>query len=113
MEYIHDNKVLYLKEVSDKWMTMKLRPNGTLQNFFSRVDALCVKYLTTYQIKKLDPEILALVMKELPNELKYHLSLLEGSKDGMRSWQWIKKLYTLLKNFPKLSIGNNSPRDTP
>ena len=31
-----------------------------------------------------------LVMKELPKDLKYHLSLLEGSNNGMRSWHWIK-----------------------
>ena len=67
-EYIHDDEVLYLNEVS-------------------RVDALCVEYLTKCHIRKQDPEILALLMKKLPNELKYHLSLLVGSGDGMRSWK--------------------------
>ena len=66
-EYVHDDEVLHLKEVSDKWMTMKLRPNETLTNSFSRVDALCVEYLSKCHIKKLDPEISVLVMKELPN----------------------------------------------
>ena len=90
-EYIHDEEVLYLKEVSDEWMTGQLRPNKSLLNFLSRVDALCAEYLRKCHIEKLDPEILALVMKELPNELKYNPSSLEGSGDGMRSWQWIKK----------------------
>ena len=83
-EYIYNDEVLYFKEVSDKWMTMKLRPNEALRNFFSRVNALCAEYLSKCHITKLDLEILALVMKELPNELKCRLSLLEGSGDGMR-----------------------------
>ena len=60
------------KEVSDKWMTMKLRPNKTLRNVSSPVDALCAEYLSKCHIKKLDPEILALAMKVLQNGLKYH-----------------------------------------
>ena len=39
-EYIHDDKVLYFIEVSDKWIRMRFRPNKTLKKF-SRVDALC------------------------------------------------------------------------
>ena len=81
-EYIHDDEVLYLKEVSDKWIALHLRPNETLRNFFSRVDSLCAEYLTKCHIKKLDAEILSLVMNQLPNELKYHLSMLEGSGMG-------------------------------
>ena len=47
-----------------------------------------ISHKMSYQ--KEDPEILALFMKELLKDLKYHLSLLEGSNNGMRSWHWIK-----------------------
>ena len=57
----------------------------TLRICFSRIDSVCAEYLTKCHINKLNDEIFALVMKELPNELKYHLSLLEGSGDEMRS----------------------------
>ena len=100
-EYIHDDEVLYLEEVSDKWMNLQLRHNETLRHFFSRVDSLCAEYLTKCHIKKLDAEILSLVMKELPLELKYHLSLLEGAGDGMRNWHWIKtKIVYFIEKFP-------------
>ena len=101
-EYIHDDEVLYLKEVSDKWMNLSLRQNESLRNFFSRVDSVCAEYLSKCHIKKLDAEILALVMKELPLELKYHLSILEGAGDGMRSWHWIKtKIVYFIEKFPQ------------
>ena len=31
--YIHEGEVLYLKEVSNKWIRMKFRPYETLRNF--------------------------------------------------------------------------------
>ena len=34
--------------------------------------------------------ILALVIKELPKDWKYHLQLMEGSNNEVRSWHWIK-----------------------
>ena len=80
MEYVHDDEVLYLKEVSNKWMNLQLRQNEPLGNFFSRVDSVCAEYLTNCHIKKIDAEILALVMKELSLELKYHLSILDGAR---------------------------------
>ena len=99
-EYIHDDEVLYLKEVSDKWIRMQFKPYETLRNFFSRIDALCQEFLTKCHIKKEDPEILALVMKELPKDLKYHLQLLEGPNNEVRSWHWIKtKLVRFSENF--------------
>ena len=60
-EYIHYDEVLYLKEVSDKWMNLTLHQNESLRNFFSRVDSVCAEYLSMCHIKKLDAEILALV----------------------------------------------------
>ena len=72
-EFIHDDEVLYLQEVSDKWIWMKFKPYETLRNFFSRIDALCQEYLTKCHIKKEDPEVLTFVMKELLKDLKYHL----------------------------------------
>ena len=68
---------------------MRFRSYETLCNFLSHVDALCQEY-PKFHIKKEDRDILALVMKELPKDLKYHLSLIEGSYNGMRSWHWIK-----------------------
>ena len=53
-------------------------------------------------------------MKELATELKYHLLLLEGSGDGMRSWLWIKtKIVYFVKNSINSSISNSSSQDTP
>ena len=43
-EYMHDDEVLYRKEVSDKWIRMRFKPYETLRNFFSRIDALCQEY---------------------------------------------------------------------
>ena len=99
-EYIHDDEVLYWKEVSGKWIRMKFRLYETRRHFFSRVDALCQEYLTKCHIKKQDPKILTLVMKELPKDFKYHLQLLEGSNNGIRSWHWIKiKILHFSKKF--------------
>ena len=70
---------------------MKFKPFETLRNFFSRVDALCQEYLTKCHINKEDPGILALLMKELPKVLKYHLHLLEESNNATRSWHWIEQ----------------------
>ena len=67
-ECIHDVEVLYLTEVSDKLIRIKFRPYETLRNFFSRIDALYQECFTKYHFKKEDPEILALVMKELPKD---------------------------------------------
>ena len=75
--------ILYLK----RWIWLRFRPHENLRNLFSRVDASCQEYLTKCHIKNEDPKILALVMKELPKDLEYHLSLLEGPNNGMRSWQ--------------------------
>ena len=61
-EYINNDEVIYLKEVSDKWIKMRFRPYEKLSSFFSRVDALCQEFLTKCHIKKLDGEIIALVM---------------------------------------------------
>ena len=98
--YIHDDEVLYLNEVSDKWIRIRLRPYEILRNFFSRIDDLWQEYLVKFHIKKEDPKILALVRKELPPDLKYNLSLLEGSNNGMRSWHWIKtKLVRFTETF--------------
>ena len=43
-EYIHDDEVLFLKEVSSKWIRMQLHPNESLRNFLSGVDDLYAKY---------------------------------------------------------------------
>ena len=86
-----------------------------LRNLFSRVDALCREYLTKCHFKKEDAENLALVMKELPKVLKYHLSMLEGFNNGMRSWHWVKiKLVHFRKLLIKIcnKIDNASTRDT-
>ena len=89
-EYIHDDEVLYLKEVSDKWIRMKFNPYQTLHNY-SLVSIRYVKNISqNVKIKKQNPEILALIMKELPKDQKYPLSLLEGSNNVMRSCHWIK-----------------------
>ena len=80
-EYIHDDEILYFKEVSDKWIRVKFKPYETLRNFFSRIDAFCQEYLTKCHIKKKGPEFLVLVMKELPKDLKYHLQRMEGSNN--------------------------------
>ena len=61
-----------------------------LYELFSRADALYQEYLTKCSIKIEDQEILALTMKELPKDLKYQLSFLKGSSNGMRSWHWSK-----------------------
>ena len=50
-EYIHNDKVLYLKEVSEKWMRLQLRSNETLRNVFSRIDSVCAEYLTKCHTK--------------------------------------------------------------
>ena len=60
-EYIHNDEVLYLKEVPDI-----LECNYILTNHYeisSLVDSLYAEYLTKCHIRKLDPEILALVIK--------------------------------------------------
>ena len=75
-------KILYLKGASEKRIRMQLRPNEILRNFLSRIDAMCAVHLKKCHIKKQDSEVLALVMKVLPNELKYHLSLLENREMG-------------------------------
>ena len=50
--------------------------------------------------QKMNREILAFAMKKLPKDLKYHLSLLEGSNNGMRSWHWIQtKLVQFTETF--------------
>ena len=112
-EYIHNDEVLYLKEVSKKSIRMQLRPNKTLRDFF-RVDALCAEYSP-------------LGMKELPNELKYHLSLLEESGDGLINWQWIKNKIgrlvekfsqqnnhrQLIPNLPSLQPAKSCPKNVP
>ena len=51
-EYIYNDEVLYLKEVSDKWLRMQLRPNESLRNFSTRFDTLCSEYLTKCHIRK-------------------------------------------------------------
>ena len=50
-------------------------------------------------------------------ELKYHLSLLGGSRDGIRSWQWIKtKIVHFVGKFPLFSnqqqLTQHTPRDS-
>ena len=87
------------KSLTNGWLYNYVRTKNL--DFFSRVDALCAEYLTKCHIKKLDAEILSLVMNQLPNELKYHLSMLEGSGDGLRSWEWIKKkIVYFVEKFP-------------
>ena len=79
---------------------MRFKPYETLRNFFSRIDALYQEFFTKCHIKKQDGEILALVMKELPKDLQYHLSLLEGTNNDTRSWHWIKtKLVHISETF--------------
>ena len=50
-EYIHNDEGLYLKEVSDKWIKLQLRPNETLRNSFTRIDSVCAEYLSKCHIK--------------------------------------------------------------
>ena len=87
-EYIHDDEVLYLKKVNDKWIRMQFKPFEALRYFFSRIHALCQEFLTKCHNKKEDLEILALVMKELPKDLKYHLQFMGGSNYEVRSWHF-------------------------
>ena len=56
------------------------------------------EYLTKFHIKKEDAEVVAPVQKEVPKDLKYHLSVIESAVDGGKIRQWIKtRVGTLLK----------------
>ena len=101
-EYIHNDEVLNLKEISDKWIRMKLHHNESLGIILFQVEALCAAYLTKCHIRKLDPENLVLVIKEVPTELKYQLSLLERSFDGMGSGNGLKPKLSIFLIFPSI-----------